>query len=124
MDKKGSASQLVAAKVGAAIAARRQNLGLSQLHIAHSIGVERETVARMEGGSIAPSLFRLTQLAEVLQCPIATFFEGYSELAETDAMRVSGLMADLPKANREAIVQVVSYVAQAMRMTVPPPRGS
>lgn len=118
--KRESTSQLVVSKVGAAIAARRQVVGLSQLQVAHAIGVERETVARMEGGSIAPSLPRLAQLAEVLSYPIGAFFDGYSDLAESDALRMSGLIADLPKANRDAIVQIVSYVAQAMRMTVLP----
>jgi transcriptional regulator with XRE-family HTH domain len=56
----------VAGQVGAAIAARRKAKGLTQAQIAEAIGVEKETVSRMENGVISLTLQRLQQMSRCL----------------------------------------------------------
>ena len=68
----------VAGQVGAAIAARRKAKGLTQAQIAEAIGVEKETVSRMENGVISLTLQRLQQMSEVLDCSL-------SDLVRTNA---------------------------------------
>ncbi len=57
-------------RVGAALAYQRRLKGLSQQQVGEAIGVEPETISRMETGVISPSLKRLCQLAQVLDCPV------------------------------------------------------
>ena len=59
-------------RVGAALAQQRRRRGLSQLQVGEAIGVEPETVSRMETGVISPSLKRLYQLGAVLDCSLET----------------------------------------------------
>jgi transcriptional regulator with XRE-family HTH domain len=56
--------------VGVALALQRRSRGLSQQQVGEAIGVEPETISRMETGVISPSLKRLYQLAVVLDCPL------------------------------------------------------
>lgn len=62
------------------LAARRRLLGLSQEALAAQLGLDRTTVARWEGGSVAPVLWIRPMLAEALQVSPA----GLAELLAVD----------------------------------------
>jgi transcriptional regulator with XRE-family HTH domain len=109
----GSGSQL-AGEVGAAIAARRKALRLTQAEVAVALGVEKETVSRMETGVIAPTLFRLKQLSSVLKCPMGDLLDG-SSLEDADQSKtIARLIDELPPNSRDAVVRIVGDVVAAM----------
>ncbi len=48
----------LAKRLGALIAARRKSLGLTQGELAEAVGIEQESMSRIETGIITPSLSR------------------------------------------------------------------
>ena len=50
---------------------RRKALALTQLQLAERLGVETETISRLERGTNLPSLQRLASLSEVLETSVA-----------------------------------------------------
>ena len=56
--------------VGRALVEERRRCGMSQQQVAEQIGIEPETVSRIETGAIAPSLVRLRQFARVYDCSL------------------------------------------------------
>lgn len=56
--------------LGRAIAEARRAKGLTQEKLADVIGVEQESISRLERGVTLPSLSRLLSIAEVLDVPI------------------------------------------------------
>jgi transcriptional regulator with XRE-family HTH domain len=62
--------------VGQRIRQRRTQLGLSQTNLGQALGVTFQQVQKYEKGVNRVGSSRLAQLAEVLQVPIESFFEG------------------------------------------------
>jgi transcriptional regulator with XRE-family HTH domain len=102
-------------RVGAAIAVARKRAGYTQAVVARAIGIEQETVSRLETGAIPPSLQRLFQFAGLFQCSITALLGEHQASAGDDARAVSALMADLPKEDRQTIMRLVSDVASIAR---------
>lgn len=69
--------------VGARIRERRVMLGLSQQQLAKMIGVTYQQAHKYERGVNRISAGRLFEIATVLGVPIAWFFEGLEDGAET-----------------------------------------
>ena len=57
--------------LGKNVAMRRKALALTQLQLAERLGVETETISRLERGTNLPSLQRLASLSEVLETSVA-----------------------------------------------------
>jgi len=66
----------VDAHVGQRIRQRRTQLGLSQTALGQALGVTFQQVQKYEKGVNRVGSSRLAQIAEVLQVPIESFFEG------------------------------------------------
>ena len=64
----------LAERVGANILAKRKMRGLTQAALAERIGVEQQSLSRMENGKIAPRFERLECLAASLHCSVAELF--------------------------------------------------
>ncbi|MDR3073779.1 MAG: helix-turn-helix domain-containing protein, partial [Deltaproteobacteria bacterium] len=60
--------------VGKEIANKRKQAGLTQGDVAVKLGVEKETVSRLETGAISPTLARLHQLSAIFACSVGHFF--------------------------------------------------
>ena len=56
---------------GAAVAARRKNVGLSQWQLADRAGYDRQSINRIEHAMFSTLLDRLWRLAEALECPLS-----------------------------------------------------
>jgi DNA-binding XRE family transcriptional regulator len=56
------------AALGARIAGRRNDLGMTQADLASALGVSRGSVANMERGAQDPPLSRVYMLAQALRC--------------------------------------------------------
>jgi len=92
-------------RVGAALAQQRRSRGLSQQQVAEAIGVEPETVSRMETGVISPSLKRLHQLAEVLDCPVEALLGAASTHPHDLIKRLGEHLAPLSERERSFVIQ-------------------
>ena len=62
--------------VGARIAARRREMGLSQSDLARALSITFQQVQKYERGANRVSASKLYDIAAALRTPIAWFFEG------------------------------------------------
>ncbi len=92
-------------RVGAALAHHRRLKGLSQQQVGEAIGVEPETVSRMETGVISPSLKRLCQLALVLDCPVEQLMGAASHQPQSLLNRLGEQLADLNDEDRGFVIR-------------------
>jgi transcriptional regulator with XRE-family HTH domain len=69
---------------------RRRLLGLTQNDLALVIGVRFQQIQKYESAANKMSASRLWRLAQVLDVPVAYFFEGLSGKPETDGHETSG----------------------------------
>ena len=105
----------LAKRLGALIAARRKSLGLTQGELAEAVGIEQESMSRIETGIITPSLSRLLSLANALDCPIETLLRPASNRQQDQSLVMEGLLDGLDEAERAFAVRVVSDFANLAR---------
>ena len=63
-------------KIGARVRVRRVEIGVSQQRLAELIGVTFQQVQKYESGANRIAAGRLLDIADALETPITTFFEG------------------------------------------------
>jgi transcriptional regulator with XRE-family HTH domain len=66
-------------KVGQSIARRRKQANLTQAQLAEQLGIETDSVSRLETGAKSLTLGRLDQLSKLFNCSVASFFLDQSE---------------------------------------------
>ena len=91
--------------VGRALATERRSAGLSQQQVAERIGVEPESVSRIESGKISPTLQRLRQLAGVYGCSLEALIGRASDQTPDIAKRLAEQLEDLSDADRAFVAQ-------------------
>jgi transcriptional regulator with XRE-family HTH domain len=101
----------LAGKIGKIIKAQREIAGLTQAQLAEMVGLEDETISRMENGRRIPTVEKLAELAEVLRFPTALFFEapnadGSQKSSDLYAKRISTLLIGVPEAGLEFVLKV------------------
>ena len=62
--------------VGTKLRARRTKLGMSQSTLAEALGLTFQQVQKYEKGANRVGASRLQQIAQILQVPVESFFEG------------------------------------------------
>ena len=82
--------------VGRALHEERRRCGLSQQQVAEQLGVEPETVSRIENGVIAPSLVRLRQFSRVYGCTLEAFLSRTSDTLPDLVRRIASEIDGLP----------------------------
>ncbi|MCL6687766.1 DNA-binding transcriptional regulator, XRE-family HTH domain [Pseudomonas citronellolis] len=102
-------------EVGAAIANRRRAKGLTQAQIAEGIGVEKETISRMENGVISPTLHRLGQIAEILECPLSDLFRKDSIDVAEQAEAIGDLLQELAESERVLVVNLIGEIVKVLK---------
>lgn len=102
-------------EVGMAIAVRRKAKGLTQAQVAEIMGVEKETISRMENGVISPTLPRLQQIAEILECSPSDLFRTGPVKAADHAQSIGEMIQDLPQNERMLVVSFVSEVVKVFK---------
>ncbi|GAB5606354.1 helix-turn-helix domain-containing protein [Sideroxyarcus sp. TK5] len=105
----------LAKRLGALIAARRKSLGLTQGELAEAVGIEQESMSRIETGIITTSLSRLLSLADALDCSIETLLRPASNRQQDQSLVMEGLLDGLDEAERAFAVRVVSDFANLAR---------
>lgn len=109
-----SVGEDLAKRVGAAIAAQRKAAGFTQARVGDALGLEKETVSRLETGAITPTLFRIAQFAELFACPISALFGEYRGKVGEDSAEIAGLIAGLsPEARRSALRMLSEFATVA-----------
>ncbi|WP_017772782.1 helix-turn-helix domain-containing protein [Paraburkholderia kururiensis] len=105
----------LAKRVGAAIAAQRKAAGYTQSRVGDVLGLEKETVSRIETGAITPTLHRLGQFADLFRCPISALFGEYRGKSGEDGAQIAELIADLSPEARRAALRMLSEFATTAR---------
>ena len=103
----------IAVAVGKAIALRRKFAKLTQQKLAEILGVEKETVSRMESGEIAPTVDRLHTLSKVLHCSISDFFEEEKTDGNHYVAAIGHMLAPLPVDNQQRVMRCVAEIVGA-----------
>lgn len=103
----GSNNKNLSKAVGALIAARRKELGLTQSELSERIDIEQESMSRIETGAITPTLNRLFSLANALDCPVETLLRPASHRKQDHALAVAELLDGLNSAERAFALGVV-----------------
>lgn len=100
--------------VGQNIAKRRKLLGLSQKELATRLDITQDALNRMEKGRIAPKMGRLEDIAAHLDCAVPFLFRRDSEALQDRAAAIADILATLPAAGQEALVNLVAEAARVM----------
>jgi DNA-binding XRE family transcriptional regulator len=88
---------------------------MTQSLAAEMLGVEKETLSRMETGAISPSLARLEQLGKIFECPVIRFFWHESGNKQTQADTIFDMIQTLPEEKRELVVRFVADVVRVLK---------
>lgn len=95
-------------RLGAAIKARRQAVGMSQAHLAKRLGLGRTSVTMIERGAQAVMVHQLVEMASALRCSPAEFLgplghEPELELqpAESEDLEIENLLIELRRPIRK-----------------------
>ncbi|MGF6642457.1 helix-turn-helix domain-containing protein [Paraburkholderia sp. GAS82] len=130
-----SGGDALAKRVGAAIAFHRKQAGFTQIRVADSLGLEKETVSRIENGVISPTLNRLAQFADLFRCPVSALFGEYRGKPIEDAAEIAEALSGLSLEDRRVILRIVADIAsmarerailrerEALEKAVPMPEG-
>jgi transcriptional regulator with XRE-family HTH domain len=116
--------------VGSRVRMRRMTLGMSQTTLADAIGLTFQQVQKYEKGANRMGASRLQQIANILQVPVAFFFQGLPEypavglvealsptyvsdfLATTDGLALAKAFLQIKDAKmRRCIVSLVEEIA-------------
>lgn len=101
----------LAVLLGARIRARRQALSWTQEELAVRLGVEVNTISRMECGIRTPSLERLAQIADALQVSAAALLGDASPSSRDQTDVLLKILDELSASERALIVEMVKLHA-------------
>jgi transcriptional regulator with XRE-family HTH domain len=87
---------------------------ITQSQVAEKLGIEVETVSRLETGTRPASLARLEQLGELFGCPVVRFFQ--DEFEVDDNSRLLTLSDVLLSLQPEEKTLLVSFMIDAARL--------
>lgn len=111
----------LAAALGEALAARRAEKGLTQDDMAERVGIGSEAVSRIERGVVLPTLPRLFDFAEALECRVGELIAASSDRPGDQAAALSRMLSQLSPDDRETVLAVVA--ALVSRIGKPPTRS-
>ena len=102
-------------EVGQALVRERRSAGLSQQQVAELIGIEPESVSRMENGVIAPTLARLRQFSKVYGCSLEAIVGQASDQLPDVARRLAEELDGLPDADRTFVAEQAISAARHIK---------
>lgn len=97
----------LARSIGAAIAARRKALGMTQEQLSELIEIEQSSLSRIERGTLVPNLERLAGIAEKLQCRLADLLGSAGTGPLDRAIRIHEKLSGLSSAQQEVVERLV-----------------
>ncbi|WP_244129363.1 helix-turn-helix domain-containing protein [Burkholderia gladioli] len=112
-DSMGAAKETdeLAKSVGAALGGWRKNAKYTQARAADALGLEKETISRIETGVISPTLHRLGQFAKLYGCPVSAFFAETGDAGQ----RIEALLDGLDDEDKESVIRCVREASAIAR---------
>lgn len=104
--------QELARKLGAAIAWRRDQAGLTQEELSEMLGIGNQAISRIERGAVMPTLPRLYELAEAFECRIDELLLSTSDRDADQAAVIAQQIARLHPRDRDLVVHVVKQLTE------------
>ena len=106
----------LALEIGKTIRKLRKDAGMTQAVLAEAIGLESETVSRIENGVRLPSIEKLVEAAEVFRVPVAVFFENVGSAKKSQetqllAEKISIALEKLPDTGKCFVLEVAQNYA-------------
>jgi transcriptional regulator with XRE-family HTH domain len=98
-------------RLGKNIAARRKTLGLTQEQLAEHLGVDTETVSRIERGVTSPSLATLERISIALATKMAALLGEESMTPPGHSVIVAFLVDRMKPKDRAFVLQFVQWYA-------------
>ncbi|HFT8009237.1 TPA: helix-turn-helix domain-containing protein [Burkholderia cenocepacia] len=106
---------LLAARVGTAIAEQRRARGLTQAKLAEMIDLEQEAISRWERGTRMPTLHRLQQLSDALECSVDQLLQRGSRRPDDQLAMIADALDGLDSNERELVVNFVRQFADMLK---------
>lgn len=114
--------KLLNKRLGRAIARKREHAGLTQEQVAESLHVGNEAVSRMERGTVAASVYRLHELAEVFDCGVEEFLVETSRRPAEQVERILQMLEPLSTPDRQLLVSLVEKLSTRLQKAPANPR--
>lgn len=105
----------VAARVGSAIAELRRARGLTQAKLAEMINLEQEAISRWERGTRVPTLYRLQQLSDALECTVDDLLRRGSRHIDDQTAVVADALKGLEADERALVISFVQQFTELLR---------
>jgi transcriptional regulator with XRE-family HTH domain len=114
MARKKQKNQDLATEIGKVIRAQREASGMTQAVLAEEVGLEIETISRMETGKRTPTIEKLLEFAEVFRIPIGCFFEAVTSQLAQDlyAQQISAAMQGMTVSGKKFVLSVAQNYAR------------
>jgi HTH-type transcriptional regulator, cell division transcriptional repressor len=106
---------LLAARVGTAIAEQRRARGLTQAKLAEMIDLEQEAISRWERGTRVPTLHRLQQLSDALECSVDQLLQRGSKRPDDQMAMIADALEGLDSDERLLVVNFVQQFADMLK---------
>ncbi len=113
--RQNKTSASLAQQVGKEIAMRRKKLGYTQVQVAQMLGIEQESLSRMEKGIIAPKFSRLESLASVLECSVIDLFRIQNDTVDNLSKYLSESISNLSKKQQKVALEAMEGIMLAFR---------
>lgn len=110
---------LLAARVGTAIAEQRRARGLTQAKLAEMIDLEQEAISRWERGARMPTLHRLQQLSDALDCSVDQLLQRGSKRPDDQLATIANALDGLDSDDRELVVKFVQQFTDMLKAKHP-----
>lgn len=105
----------IAVAIGARLARKRQEAGLTQEAVAESLEIGNEAVSRIERGVAAPTLARLYEFAELYGCRVDHLLLESSDREADQAAAIHHQIMGLTPADRQLVSGVVDQLVSHLR---------
>lgn len=95
--------------IGQKIAIQRQKAGMTQEAVAEALNVGNEAISRLERGTVAASVPRLMELAELFNCQTGVFFLEQSKLVQDQVAEIQVLLSRVNSENRKFALEQLRH---------------
>lgn len=107
----------LAVEIGKVVRNHRKTAGITQAALAEAIGLESETVSRIENGVRLPSIEKLVEIADLFRVPVAVFFENVTtskkqQESQLLAEKISVALERLPESGKSFVLDVAQNYAR------------
>ncbi|MDR7021046.1 helix-turn-helix domain-containing protein [Aeromonas salmonicida] len=109
--------ELLAKRVGKAIACQRQLAGLTQEQVAEHLEIGGAAISRMERGLVVPTIVRLAELADLFGCELADLLRETSNRPTEQGIVLSQQLARLDDADRTLLLNIVTSLVSRLTYT-------